>query len=143
VLDVVRIIALIVAGTACLRPRYGLGLVVLLAITLIDAPAMVLPLVHRAEVPPTLFTGFILLLWGPSGMHTISAPSAPWPIARTALTGGLGLLASRDAYRRSKPLRPETPDARRWDSIGLRFLFVCVVDALLVVVGVLLRFLDV
>jgi hypothetical protein len=147
VLDVVRIVALLVAGCACLEPRYRLGLVVVLAIALLDAPAMVLPLVHRDAAPPSLFYGFVLIFWGPSGMP---APTTTWPaldlvddspIARTALTCGLALLAMSRAYRRSKPLRPETLEARLWDKIGLRFLFVGVVESLLVVVGILLRYL--
>jgi hypothetical protein len=148
VLDVVRVVALSVAGSACLRPRYWLGLVVVLAIALVDAPAMVLPIVHREAAPPTLFYAFVLIFGGPSGMPT---PSAPWPvlnivdenpIARTALTSALALLGMSAAYRRSKPLRPETREARRWDKIGLRFLFIGVVDCLLLVVGTLRRYLE-
>jgi hypothetical protein len=148
VFDVVRIVALLVTGSACLRPGYRSGLLFVAAIALIDAPAMVLPLLHHDATPPSLFYGFILLLWGPSGMPM---PSTTWPaldrigeypIARTALTGGLALLAMSRAYRRSRPLRPETPEARSWDTIGLRFLFVGVFDFLLVVVGILLRCLD-
>jgi hypothetical protein len=148
VLDVIRIVALLVAGSACLRPRYVAGLLVVAVIALVDAPAMVLPLLHRDASPPSLFYGFIFLLWGPSGMPT---PPAPWslldfldrsPLARAALSSGLAFFAMAGAYRRSKPLRPETPEARLWDAIGLRFLFVGVLDSLLVVVGILLRTLD-
>jgi hypothetical protein len=148
VIDVVRVVALIVAGSASLRPAYRLGLIVIALIALVDAPAMVLPILHRDESPPSLFYGFVLLFWGPSGVPT---PSTPFPalnlidqspVARTALTSGLALLATSRAYRRSKPLRPETPEARSWDTIGLRFLFVGVVDSLLVVVGLLLRYLE-
>ena len=144
-LDVVRVVALLVATSACLRPRYQLGLIVILAIALIDTPAIVLPILHRDSAPPSLFYGFVLLFWGPSG---IPSPTTTWtalnivdenPIARTAVTGALALLLTSRAYSRSKPLRPETLEARSWDKIGLRFLFVGLVECLLVVVGTLLR----
>ena len=45
--------------------------------------------------------------------------------------------ASALAFRRAKPLRPETKEARLWDRTGMRFLFVAVFDALLVVGGIL------
>ncbi|GEM_PF-3420291 len=136
-----------VAGSACLRSRYHLGLIVILAIALIDVPAIVLPIVHRDAAPPSLFYGFVLIFWGPSALPT---PTSNWtaldvvdenPIARTALTGTLALLVASCAYGRSRPLRPETLEARLWDKIGLRFLFIGVVECLLVVVGALLRYL--
>ena len=147
-LDVVRVVALLVAAEACLRPRYWLGRIALLAIALVDAPAIALPIAHHEAAPPSLFYGFVLIFWGPSGMPT---PVTTWtvlnvvdenPIARTALTAALALLAMSQADSRSKPLRPETSEARLWDKISVRFLFVGVVDCLLAVVGVLLRFLD-
>jgi hypothetical protein len=116
-------------------------------IALLDAPAMVLPIIHREAAPPSLFYGFVLLFWGPSGMPT---PSTTWsalntvdeyPIARTALTSALALFAMSGAYRRSKPLRPEILEARLWDKVGVTFLFVSVIDGMLVVVGVVLRYL--
>jgi hypothetical protein len=148
VLDVVRVVALLVAGSACLQPRYRLGLVIVLAIALIDTPTMVLPIIHRDAAPPTLFYAFVLIFWGPSGMP---APTTAWPalnvvdenpIVRTAVTSALALLAMSRAYRHSKPLRPEILEARLWDGIGLRFLFVGIVESLLVVVGILLRYLS-
>jgi hypothetical protein len=67
VLDVVRVVALIVAGSACLRPGHRLGLIVVGVIALVDAPAMKLPIIHRDAAPPSLFYDFVLLLWGPVG----------------------------------------------------------------------------
>jgi hypothetical protein len=146
--DLVRIVALVVAGSACVRRGDRLGILLIVAITLVDAPAMVFPILHRTAAPPSLFFGFVLLIWGPSGMPM---PTTRWtalnvvgeyPTVRTALTSSLALFAMSRAYRRSRPLRPETLEARSWDAIGLRFLFVGLVDALLVVVGLLLRYLD-
>lgn len=145
-LDVVRVVALVVAGCASLRPPYRLGIFVILAIALLEAPAMMLPIVHPEAAPPNAFYGFVLIFWGPSGMP---APTTTWtalnivdenPISRMALTSALALLAMSRAYRRSKPLRPETPEARQWDTIGLRFLFVGVVESLLVIIGILVRY---
>ena len=53
-LDVVRIVGLLIAASACLRPRYWVGLAVFLAIALVDAPAIALPMAHREAAPPTL-----------------------------------------------------------------------------------------
>ena len=144
--DAVRVIALGVAAISCLRTRYALGLFVTLAIAAVDAPAMVLPLVRHEALPPSLFFGFVLVFWGPSGL--------PWPPtrvlaldllglhpeARTALTAALALVAMARADGRSKPLRPETSEARSWDAISIRLLFVGVLDCLLTVIGVLFRY---
>jgi hypothetical protein len=146
-LDVVRIVALMVAGSACLRPAFRLGLVVVLAIAAVDAPTMVLPIVHRSAAPAGLFFGFVMLFLGPS---SFPAPATPWafvnlvdayPIARTVLTTVLAIVALSRAHRRARPLRPESPEARRWDKIGSCFLFVAVVDGIVVVADILQRYL--
>jgi hypothetical protein len=41
--EAARIVALIVAASACFRPRYVLGLVVILALLILDAPSMLMP----------------------------------------------------------------------------------------------------
>jgi hypothetical protein len=53
--DAARIVALLVAASACFRPRYILGLVVILALVILDAPSMLMPVVHRGDVPPNAF----------------------------------------------------------------------------------------
>ena len=143
--DTVRIVALIVAASACVRPRYVLGLVVILALLILDAPSMLMPVVHRGEgAPPNAFYAFALLFWGPSSLPT---PLTQWtlanllgahPVMRSASTSALAWIPSAVAFKRSKPLRPESEEARGWDRIGLRFLFVAIFDALLFVSWVLL-----
>jgi hypothetical protein len=146
--DVARIVALLVAGVACVRSKYGLGLVIALGIAAINAGAILLPLLDRADAPAGVFPAFVFLFWGPSGVTT---PRASWaalnllgehPVARSASTSCLAWIAASVAYRRSRPLRPETTEARSWDQVGLRFVFVGVLDALLVVVGLLLAHLE-
>ncbi len=145
--DAARIVALIVAASACFRPRYVLGLVVVLALLVLDAPSILMPVVHRGEAPPNAFYAFALLFWGPSSMPM---PPTPWmvvnvlrshPVVRTASASALAWLPSAVAFSRSRPLRPESIEAREWDRIGLRFLFVAVFDALLFVSWVLLDYL--
>jgi hypothetical protein len=145
--DAARIVALIVAASACFRPRYVLGLVVVLALLILDAPSILMPVVHRGEVPPNAFYAFALLFWGPSSLPT---PLTRWtlvnvlgahPALRTASTAALACIPSAVAFNRSTPLRPESEEARRWDRIGLRFVFVAVFDAMLFASWVLLDYL--
>ncbi len=100
--DAARIAALIVAASACFRPRYVLGLVVILALLVLDAPSMVMPIVRRGEAPPNAFYAFALLFWGPSSLPT---PLTRWtvvnllgahPILRTASTSALAWIPSGD-----------------------------------------------
>jgi hypothetical protein len=145
--DVARLVALIVAASACFRPRYVPGLVVVLALLVLDAPSMLMPVVHRGEVPPNAFYAFALLFWGPSSLPT---PLTRWslvdvvgvhPILRCASTSALAWIASAVAFKRSRPLRPESEEARGWDRIGLRFVFLAVFDAMLCASWVLLGYL--
>jgi hypothetical protein len=142
--DAARIVALIVAASSCFRPRYILGLVVVLALLVLDAPPIVIPVMRRGEAPPNAFYAFALLLWGPSSLPT---PVTRWtlinvlgahPVLRNGGTSALAWAASTVAFKRSKPLRPESEEARAWDRVGLRFLFVAVFDALLFVSSVML-----
>jgi hypothetical protein len=145
--DIARVVALVVAGAACFRPKYLLGFVVALALAVLDAPSLVLPIMHRGEGPPNAFYALVLVFWGPSGMPTPPTSSTALnalgdhPIARTAITSIAAFIAATVAFRRAKPLRPETREARSWDRIGLRFLFVAVFDALLVASGVMVTYL--
>jgi hypothetical protein len=147
VFDVARIIALLVAGAACLRPKYPLGLIVIFALAVVDAFSIVVPLVHRAEAPPSAFYAFVLVFWGPSGMPMPRTSVASLnllgdhPVARTAMTSCLAWTAAKIAFRHAEPLRPETAEARLWADRGLRFTFVAVFDALLVVAGMLVAYL--
>jgi hypothetical protein len=142
--DVARVIALIVAGSSCFRPRYILGVVVVLALLVLDGPSMVIPVVRRGEAPPNAFYAFALLFWGPSSLPTsltrwtLIDVLGAHPAVRTAGTSALAWAASAMAFARAKPLRPESVEARVWDRVGLRFLFVAVFDALLFVSSVML-----
>jgi hypothetical protein len=145
--DIARIVALVVAGAACIRPKYLLGFAVVLALAVLDAPSMVLPIVHRGQGPPNAFYALVLVFWGPSGMPMPPTSSealnalGDHPVARTAMSSSLGFVAATVAFRRAKPLRPETLEARSWDRVGLRFLFVAVFDALLVASGAMVTYL--
>ena len=90
--DAARLVALIVAASACFRPRYALGLVVVLALIVLDAPSMVIPVVHRGEAPPNAFYAFALLLWGPS-----CAPAVSQFIAQATGVARTSNSPSRDA----------------------------------------------
>ena len=73
--DVTRIVALLAAGVACVRARFLEGLLVVLAVAIIDTPTMLLPLIDHSQSPANAFYAFVLVLWGPSGMPT---PPTPW-----------------------------------------------------------------
>jgi hypothetical protein len=141
--DVVRLVALVVASVGCVRARFHWGFAILAAIGALEAAAMVPPLLHRGEAPPNALFGVALLFWGPSGLP---APASSWvarcalvalPWARAGVTCALAWLGASLAYRRSKPLRPETAAARAWDSVGLRFVFVATCDAMILVTSLL------
>jgi hypothetical protein len=147
--DVARFVALFLAAIACIRPRFGIGIAVAIALAALDVSPILLPLLHRGQAPPNVLYGFALIFWGPSALPT---PKVGWravdvldaaPIARTALAASLAWGAAAVAHGRAKPLRPETPMARHWDRVGLRFLFVAVFDTLLVLAGLTIAALEV
>jgi len=143
-LDAARIIALLVACSACVRPRYLFGVAIVVLLLLVDGVAMVAPLLNRAASPANAGYAFVLVYWGPSGMPMPPSTSflvrlvGDHPVVRVAMTAALAWAATILAFERSRPLRPESDRARAWDRVGLRFLLVAVLDSLLVVVGLLL-----
>ena len=134
---------LLAACAACARPRYFFGFGVVVVLLLLDGVAMLMPLVNRAASPPNAGYAFVLVYWGPSGMPMPPTSNGAvhllgvYPIARVVVTSALAWAAALLAFRRAKPLRPESDRARAWDRVGLRFLLAAVLDSLLVVVGLL------
>ena len=86
------------------------------------------PIVLRTSVAGGVGGAFGLVFLGPS-----TAPMWP-PLVEGAAAGAVSLFA----FRRASPLRPEDERARAWDRAGLRFLFVAILDGMLVVLGLLL-----
>jgi hypothetical protein len=129
-LDIARVVALLFALAACRQARYGLGVLAALAIAALLAWDIGAPLARHAVGEAGPGSAFAFAFLGPSQL----APRVWLPVAQGVLAGG----AAAIAFARSRPLRPEGEPARAWDRAGLRFLFVAVVDGLVVVFDLLL-----
>jgi hypothetical protein len=129
-LDIARVVALVFALAACKRAGYGLGALAAAAIGALLAWEVGAPLARHAVGEGGAGSAFAFVFLGPSQV----APRAWLTVAEAALATG----ASAVAFARSRPLRPEGDVARAWDRAGLRFLFVAVVDGLVVAFDVLL-----
>jgi hypothetical protein len=129
-LDMARVAALLFAFTASLRARYGVGKLAALALALLVVREIGPPLAHRAVGEAGLGSGFALVFLGPSQLEPRS-----W---LRALEGLVAVPASALAFARARPLRPESGEARAWDSAGLRFLSVAILSAIMVVFDLLL-----
>jgi hypothetical protein len=141
VFDVGRLVALVVALVGCRRPNYVVGAAIGVAILALDVVAVGLALVDRNS-HPSLGHALAVLFLGPSSMPMprFSVRAIDWlaqPVVRNLLTASLAGAASAIAFRRARPLRPESDIAHAWDRAGLRFLLVAVLDGLLAVIALL------
>ncbi len=133
------------ALTACVKPRYALGAAcaTLLAVRL--GVETVAPLMDHSAVGASVGYGFAMAFLGPSALPMPRSPIAAVDFLgrhRVIAAVGAGVvaaLASALAFRRSRPLRPETAEAYAWDRAGLRFLFVAVVEGMIVVLDLLME----
>jgi hypothetical protein len=107
------------------------------------AAEMALPLLERSSLSPDPGTAIRAIFLGPSTLLSPRSPlalltRAPLPgWLPTTFEGALACLAAAVAFRRARPLRPEGDLARAWDRVGLRFLFVGVLQGFFLALGVL------
>ena len=141
-LDLARIVALLVAAHGCVRTRYRAGFLAVACIAFFYALTMIAPIASRTA-PAEEGYAFVLAFWGPSGMpmplglSLVPSLFARFPMIGPFITGAIAWLTARHAFRRAKPMRPESEGARAWDRAGMRFLFVAILDGILFVIGVM------
>jgi len=122
--DIARVVAILFALSACRRARYAIGAVASAAIAALLAWEIGAPLARHAVGEAGAGSAFAFVFLGPSRV----APRTWVTLVEALLAGGV----SQIAFVRARPLRPEGERARALDRVGLRFLFVAVLDGLLV-----------
>jgi hypothetical protein len=130
VLDVGRVVAWLFAVASCRPPRFLLGWTAAAVVGALLAWEIAAPVAGHVFGRGGPGAAFALAFIGPSRLEP-----KPW---LTIGEGAVAFAASRAAFDRARALRPESDAARAWDRAGLRFFFVAVTSALLVVFDALL-----
>ena len=129
--DVVRVIFVVAVMVAGVRARHritvGLGILMLLVMAGEVALLFTLP---SGPMPAELAFGAIFL--GPTAL-------APIDPLHHLFIGALGTFGARRAFRESAPLHPEVDRAKELDRLGLRFVGIAVLHALLSLSGLVAR----
>jgi hypothetical protein len=129
--DVVRAVFVVALLVASVRARYRTGVFVGLAIAAVIAGEVALLFtLGGGPMPAELAFGAIFL--GPTAL----APIDPLHHLGAA---ALGTFGARRAFSESAPFHPEVRRAKELDRVGLRFVGVAVLHALLSLSGVLAR----
>ena len=129
--DVVRAIFVVAALVASLRAPLRAGVVLCVMMLLVMAAEIALLVtLPSGPMPAELAFGAIFL--GPTSL-------APIDPLHHLVAAALGTFGARRAFSQSAPLHPELSRARRLDGVGLRFVGIAVLHALLSLSGLLAR----
>lgn len=128
--DVARVAALLFALSSCRRPRFVVGMLCAVILAALLGWEIGAPLARHSVGAGGFGSAFAFSFLGPSQI----TPRPVITAAETLVASG----AARLAFARARPLRPEGETARAWDAAALRFLFVAVMNACLVVFDLLL-----
>jgi hypothetical protein len=131
--DVVRVIFVVAALVAGVRAKHpaGIGAAALILCVMAGEGALLFML-PSGPMPAELAFGAIFL--GPTAL-------APIDPLHHLLAAGLGTFGARRAFQESAPLHPEVDRARELDRLGLRFVGIAVLHALLGLSGIVGRLL--
>ena len=129
--DVVRAIFVVAALVASLRAHLRAGAVLAVAMLLVMAGEVALLFtLSNGPMPAELAFGAIFL--GPTSL-------APVDPLHHLVIAAMGTFGARRAFSASEPLHPELSRARLLDGVGLRFVGIAVLHALLSLSGLLAR----
>ena len=131
--DVVRAIFVVAVLVASVRARHFASAALGTAMVLVVAGETALLFTVSGPMPAEMAFGAIFL--GPTAV-------APVDPLHHLFVAGLGTFGARRAFRESAPLHPETDRAHELDRLGLRFVAIAVLHALLSLSGVVGRMLE-